>query len=477
MVAACAPVVPHVDGAPVAPSAPDRVWIAPRAARDRDSLSAAQPLPTDLAARSAALTLGDVVDLALRNNPATRVSWAQARAAADVYGAARASYLPVVNGLVAGPRSAQSSAGAGAAGGFDARTSYVPSVSLSYALFDFGARSGSVRSAREMAFASAYTHNRVIQTTVLQVEAAYFAYASARGLREAQATSVQEAQASYAAALARDSVGIATIADVLQAKTALAQAQLQLQTAEAQLHLTWSTLALALGIPPTAQYDVTALPEDVPVGEVATSVDYLIDAALRERPDLQAAHANEAAARAEIRIARSAALPSLSLSAGDQLAPSSGGPSTERSYAVLFSLQVPIFDGGARGYDIARAQALAQLAAGQATAQRQTVMADVYTSYYSLRAATQQVRSSEDLLASATASMRAARARYTAGVASILDLLTAQTALAAARAQRAQSRWVWAQALASLGYATGALDAEGRVAVPIVPDTSRSVLP
>jgi outer membrane protein TolC len=41
-------------------------------------------VPPDLQQRIRQLTLVDVVDLALLNNPATRASWAQARAAADL---------------------------------------------------------------------------------------------------------------------------------------------------------------------------------------------------------------------------------------------------------------------------------------------------------------------------------------------------------------------------------------------------------
>ena len=473
---ACAPAGPRIDGAPGAPPAPDRLWRAPRAARFPDSLGAAPALPADLRDRAATLTLPDVVDLALRNNPATRTSWAQARAAADAYGAARANYFPTVNGVVTAGRSEQPAAGGGVGLG-GVRTSYGPSVSLNYLLFDFGGRGGTVQGARETAFAQAYTHNRVLQTTVLQVEQAYFTYVAARALHDAQRTAVQEAQTSHDAARRRDSVGLATIADVLQARTALAQAQLQLQTTEAQLQAARSSLAEALGVDPTAPYDVAARPEDVPVGDVTTSVEALIDAALRGRPDLQAARVNAAAARAAVRTARAAALPSLSLSAGDGYTRSSLDPLTGRSYSVSLSLQIPLLDGGARAYDIARAQALADAASAQAASQRRAVIGDVYTSYYNLQTATRQVRTSDDLLASATASMRAAQARYANGVASILDLLTAQAALATARAQQAQSRWVWAQALAQLGYAAGALNTRGQATVPVTPDTTRSILP
>src|ERR1041385_7247458 len=48
----------------------------------------------DLIARRNALTLIDVVDVALQNNPTTRISWANARAAAARLGAARGGFLP-----------------------------------------------------------------------------------------------------------------------------------------------------------------------------------------------------------------------------------------------------------------------------------------------------------------------------------------------------------------------------------------------
>jgi TolC family type I secretion outer membrane protein len=481
--AACAPGIPRASGVSLAPRAAERPWTAPRAARVPDSLGATPALPPDLLARATTLGLADVVDLALRNNPATRASWAGARAAAAASGAARGSYWPTVDGVVNAARSDQpagaagQSGGAAGAGAGGPRSTYGPSLSLNYQLLDFGGRRGAVATARETAFAAAYTHNRVVQTTVLQVEQAYFGYVGARALRDAQRTSVAEAQASYDAARERDSVGLATVADVLQARTALAQAQLQLQSTEAQLHAARGALAQAIGVSPTAPYDLAGSPEDVPVGEVTASVDSLIDAALRERPDLQAARADAAAARASIKTAHAALLPSLSLAAGDGLTHSSLAPITGRSYAVGLSLQIPLFDGGARQYGVARVRALADAAEAQAATQRRAVITDVYTAYYDLETATQQVRTSDELLASAAAAFRATRARYTGGVGTVVDLLTAQAALAGARAQQAQSRWGWAQSLASLGYAAGALDASGRVAVPVARDTTRTIRP
>ena len=58
----------------------------------------------------------------------------------------------------------------------------------------------------------------------------------------------------------------------------------------------------------------------------------------------------------------------------------------------------------------------------------------VWTSYYDVQTASQRVRTSRDLLASASQSADVAQGRYKEGVGSILDLLTAQAQLANARA-------------------------------------------
>ena len=81
--------------------------------------------------------------------------------------------------------------------------------------------------------------------------------------------------------------------------------------------------------------------------------------------------------------------------------------------------------------------------------------------YYTLRTATDRVRTSRDLLASAIQSEEVARGRYKEGVGSIVDLLVAQSALATARSQDVDSRWQWRSALAQLAHDVGVLNARG----------------
>ena len=100
---------------------------------------------------------------------------------------------------------------------------------------------------------------------MLQIQVAYFQYLANRALLEAQRTTLAEAQANLEAAEERRRVGLATIADVLQARTAASQAQLDLQTTEGNLQTTRGALALALGLPANLPYDVDSTAAAVPV--------------------------------------------------------------------------------------------------------------------------------------------------------------------------------------------------------------------
>src|SRR6267142_5449203 len=94
---------PSVGGvAGVAPS-PSTAWTPPRKEHRRDT-TVVPAVPPDLEQRIQRLTLAEVVDLGLRNNPQTRISWANARAAADAYGSARGAYFPTIDADVTGTR-------------------------------------------------------------------------------------------------------------------------------------------------------------------------------------------------------------------------------------------------------------------------------------------------------------------------------------------------------------------------------------
>src|SRR6266545_4202270 len=432
---------PGVRGVAGTAPAPNVLWTPPResAAAPRPALSL--ELPTDLAERIARLTLTDVIDVALRNNTATSAAWADARAAAASYGAVKQQF-------------------------------YGPTLNLSWLLLDFGGRSGSIGEAREALLAADWTHNATLQGVVLAVQGAYFQYLGTKALLAAQQTTLKEAQINLQAAQQRHQVGLATIADELQAKTALSQAQLALEFTEGQLQSTRGALALSMGLPANVPYDI-ALPSDTtpPLG-IMESVDTLIDRAVRERPDLAAARAEARAARARLSVARSQALPSLSVGGNTGETYFANSSNFGNSYSATLTLSIPLFSGWSQIYNAKSAAAAAEAAERRAQGFEQRVVYEVFTAYYALRTATQQVRTSADLLASATQSEQVALGRYKAGAGSLLDLLTAQAALASARAQAIQARFSWYIALAQLAHDAGILGLDGKSPLRLQTDTT-----
>src|SRR2546421_496477 len=268
---------PGVRGVAGTAPAPNVLWTPPR-----------HPAPTfapppegraDLGARISQLRLADVIDIALRNNTATSAAWADARAAAATYGAAKGQYYPTlsVTGVVTTIHRTVASAGQQAV----KQQFYGPTLAASWLLFDFGGRSGSVGAARAALLAADWTHNASLQSVVLAVEQAYFLYLGTKALLDAQQTTLKEAQTNLEAAEQRHRVGLATIADVLQARTALSQARLALQATEGDLQTTRGGLALSMGLPANIPYDIAVVPDTtLPLG-VVEGVDTLITQALR----------------------------------------------------------------------------------------------------------------------------------------------------------------------------------------------------
>src|SRR5262249_16916550 len=145
-------------------------------------------------------------------------------------------------------------------------------------------------------------------------------------------------------------------------------------------------------------------------------VDSLITQALQLRPDLAATRADVQRAQADVRVARSAALPSLLLTGSTGHTYSNVGIFQGPNYALTLGLSIPIFNGFAYQYNITEAKANVQVATAQANVLRTQIANQVFTSYYALHTATQRVRTSDVILASAKQAETVANGRYRAGV-------------------------------------------------------------
>ncbi len=410
------------------------------------------PEPCKPVAEDQALGLTDVVELALCGNPQTREAWANARFQEAQLAVSQAAYLPTVNGSLGYTRSLNGRTGA--VSPIDTRSA---ALTLSYLIYDFGARSETLENARQLLAAAVATQDSTVQTLFLaavqafyQVEAAQAALASAK---EAERASLE----SLKAATLRSTVGTATPTDKLQAQTAYSQATLNRIQAEGTLRSAQGNLANVIGRDANRPVNLIAAGTIQLPADFERDVDALIATARELRPDLRAAEAQVSAAQANVGATMAADLPSLTLGAtatnsrSDVLA-------AGNNFDLALKLNVPIYSGNAATNRVYAAEAQVETRLAQRDRLQKQVALDVWNAYQNLQTASQSLLSTADLVNSAEQAEHAASARYKAGAGNLLDVLVAQSALASARQQRVQASYNWNVYRATLAQAVGTLD-------------------
>jgi outer membrane protein TolC len=411
------------------------------------------PEPPDA---SKALTLPELTEFALRNNPQTREAWFAAKVAAADVGIEGADWLPDIDGVFNLTRGKQVSTNGTE---IPWQTRYGPSVSLSYVLFDFGARGSEVTAARYTRLAANLSHNRVLQNVMLAVEQAYYQLIGFDALVAANELSLRNSRTALDAADRRRESGLATAVDISRAQTQVAQAELTLTQSKGNREKAKGQLASAVGLPVDTALRVQTPAAPPQIQDITASMAELLERARANRPDLIAADAQATAAQATAAAAARAALPSIDLTASSGYTSVKDTVTDERSnlnaYSLSLNLRVPLFRGFRDTYTAKRAEEQAE----QATAARDVLSRqaelDVWQSYYDVQTAASAITSAEAQVKSAEQTAEATLARYQEGFGSILDLITAQQDESTARVQRIRSYFDWFTAFAQFTHAVG----------------------
>ncbi len=409
-----------------------------------------EPAPCQDVTPDHPLDLSSVVNIALCKNPQTREMWANSRAQAAQIGISQSSYLPGLSASLAGNRSTPGA------------TQHSVGLTLSYLLYDFGARAANLEFARQTLAAAIATQDYTVQTVFLAAVQAYYQTRATQAALDAALVSEHAAQESFAAANARYLAGSNTPADKLTAQTAYSQSTLNRITAFGAMKIAQGNLANLLGLDANTRVLLVEAASSLPADgkkprALEQDVATLVELARQKRPDLLSAQAQVIAAQATVDATRAAAKPSISLTAtGNQI--TSAGATSQGSTLGL-NLSVPLFSGYAPTYRIRAAEAQLDTRKAQLERIRLQVALDVWSAYQNLATAMQNRLTTTDLLNGAEQSERVAVGRYNAGAGTMLDLLNAQNILASARQQRIQAELNWNISRATLAQAMGSLDA------------------
>jgi len=401
------------------------------------------------------LTLADVVEKALCNNPQTRASWATARIQAARLGSSKSSYLPTLS--LQGSVSHDTSKTAGIN---SSSKQTQGSLSASYLLFDFGGRHANLENAEELLIAANASDDATVQSVFLSAVQAYYNLLSAQAIVDADRIAEDSARESLAAADAKYAAGAATPADRLQAKTALSQATLNRIRSEGDARNAQGSLANVMGVALNRPLQLAPAPAMPPDLVAEKDIGRLITLARERRPDLQAADAQIKAGQASIDAARASGMPQLSLDATAAAGRTSTalGRSNSRSGSIGLTVTVPLFSGFDTTYQVHAAEAQLENSIASRDQLANQIALQVWQSYQTMLTNSQALRTADDLVASAEASEKVSLGRYKAGVGNILDLLTAQSALASARQQQVTARYNWNTSRFALAQSIGLLD-------------------
>jgi len=410
------------------------------------------------------LSLADVTEVALCNNPQTRESYANAKVQAAQLGIAKSAFLPPltdnfsINENYANPKSASRGR---------EYNNLSNNLAASYLLYDFGNRDAALENARQLLNAVSATQSAIVQNLLLAAIKAYYQVQTDIALLAATKESESFNLESFKSAEAKYKAGVSTPADKLQAETAYAQAVLTRVTAEGALKTDYGILANVMGLNANMPLKITAI-DNAPVNasEIERDINQLIEYARVRRPDLVASEAQVNAAKATIEASRAAAKPTITVGLSNSFSDGSSLSSSNTS-TLGFTLSVPLFAGYAPTYKIRSAEAAAEVKEAQRDQLKLQISLDVWTAFQNLRTAHETIKSADVLVNSAKESARVALGRYKAGVGNIIDTLNAQSALASANQQKIKADLSRNIARAALAQAIGTLDS---VMIQSLPD-------
>ncbi len=224
----------------------------------------------------------------------------------------------------------------------------------------------------------------------------------------------------------RYAAGVATLADVAQAQSLLANARVQLAAFNVQRPQLEHAIAVLVGEPPSnftlAAASGVPEPRAVPAG-VPSQL-------LLRRPDLAASERQVAAANAQIGVAKSAWWPTLTLSGqygwrnNSTFSNLISAPNAFWSFGP--SLAEMIFDGGLRSAQVAQSQAAHQQAVAQYRQLSLQALQQVEDQLAALSSLAEEAILQEQAVVAADESLRVITNQYKAGVATALNVITAQ---------------------------------------------------
>lgn len=394
------------------------------------------------------LSLAELIDMALKNNPETAKSWGMTKRAQAQMGVAKSDYYPMVG--IQGK----------ATHGRDVKfvngpevvfTNYGADVVLSYVLFDFGERKAGVQATREALAAAKWSEDFAIQRVIFRVSESYYEYLNAKELLRTKKNSLKDAEAVKDAAEDLFKAGLKSESDQAVSRATAAQLQMEMAGAKSAVAIAYGKLMMALGLPMGEKVKVQMTAEPRGVSE-------LLEAAEEKRADVLAKKAALSEMHERVKKSRRGPRPKLKFQGQGGWMEYVKHRDRGYNYTAGVALDIPLFKGFENTYQTRVALADEEITAAELRMLQEEVALEVLTYSSSVKAAQESLAWSDQYLEEATKSYEAALESYKAGLRDIFDLVQTQRMLSDARMKKTEARTRWLVSLAQLAFATGSLE-------------------
>lgn len=398
------------------------------------------------------LTISELVDIAMENNPETRIAWWNAKRAASALGMARSSYYPsleldsfVKNGrefkFINGP---------------DVNYTIIGTdLVLSLMLYDFGERKASVDAARNALIAANWQSNWTLQKVIVRVLENTYALIHAEELLKAAVLSRKDAEVMLNAASQLNAAGLAPITDVYTSRATLAQMKMEEEQQLGQLDIQKGKLIASLGLSPETKIEIAVCEQIPPL--VNRCISDLIILANQQRADLMAKQARLSESIANQAKAKAAFQPKLSLTGTGGANHAIHDKTNAAQYQLLLNLNIPIFDGFNNFYQKRMAYDETRITKEELAQLELDIALEVLTYVRSLESAQGMLIFADENLVNAMKAYEGVLEMYRAGKERISEVSNAQRQLVMARIRYSDVKTRVMTSAANLAYATGTL--------------------
>lgn len=410
------------------------------------------------------MTLEEMIERVICHDPQARLNWANTKAQAALVGVSLSAYLPRLNGSSGVTRGVNKTV-------YEQSEEYSTHghrsqldnrLNLSWVLFDFGHREAALRNARQLLIAANANQDGELQQTFVLAAQLYYDTLAAQNSQTAAHQVATLAAENLKAASAKFQAGAAALSDRLQAQAAYSQARLNEIRSNGALINAKGLIALQMGLPPETPIELAGSLERRPSSQFIKGVDDLLKQAQKDHPLLVATKAKLEAARASLDASKAEGRPTLSFIASSSNVQTNqsmalNGDNRIHDNSVGLQLNIPIFEGFERGYQVRGAQAQLEAREAEVADAEQRVSIDLWTNFQTLTIETNALEKTAEWVEQSNQALEVIQGRYRSGVGSMIELLNALTAYAEAEQQHINALRTWQMARLKLAASLGHL--------------------